>query len=159
MTPLEVSTRLSQYLAPEKLLAIGFVGSVVEDRGIVPTWSVSISRRSGYRNSGRFIFKGTVGAGERGTWLTGNVGPSQAVPALAIAWFIFVSLFLVSGLIGFITDEVTNHGSAYLPLVLVPSAMLLFFVVLIEVMAKIATAEWRSADRWLRKLLDGRDKP
>ncbi len=159
LTPVEVSLRLSQNLTPAKLLAVGFVGSAVEVQGVVPTWSVSVSHRSGFRNSGRFIFRGLVGAGERGTWLTGDVGPDLFAPVFSIIWFSFVTLFLVAGLIGLITDLATDHGTVYLPLVLFPAAMLCFFVVLIEVMTRFATTEWKSTDRWLRNLLEGRDNP
>jgi hypothetical protein len=70
-----------------------------------------------------------------------------------------VGLFLIFGLIGLLSDVANGHGTTYFPLVLGPSAMIGFFLVMIEVMARSTNNTWRLTDRWLRDLLHGEDRP
>lgn len=156
----EVAARLSQQLRPRGIFSEGFVGNVVENPGVVPpTWSVEFSNIGIVRNSWRYVFKGIIGSGVQGSWITGDVGPNEMVFGFAIFWLSFVSLFFVGGLIGLFTDVVTGHGISYLPLVLVPLAMIIFFFALCEIGSRWARANWEAMELWITELVESPKHP
>lgn len=106
------------------------------------------------RNSWRVEFEGTIFQDGTGTKLAGTLGPIAFVPVFSAVWFGAVCLFFFGGLIGFFSDLLTRHGSFPAAFVLIPMAMLLFFVAITEFGARAARREWTGMEEWLRTLLD-----
>ena len=155
LPPWEVTRRLAGNLAPERQFSLGFSGRAPGFRGSATERSVRMSNRGAMgNNSWRFVFDGAAVPGPPGTWLTGTVGPVSFAPVFSAVWCTGVGLFLVAGLVGTVSDLVSGKGFGLLPLLLVPLVMLTFFVVITEVGARYAMAEWNGMDRWLRWLLE-----
>ena len=147
--------RLSTNLAPDRTFSLGFRGQDASYRGTVTGWSVRMSAVSGLqRNSWRSVFEGGIYSEERGTWLIGTTGPVTFVPVFSAIWFGFVSLFFVGGLVGLVVDASTGHATVAPQFVLIPLAMMAFFVVLTEFASSSAHREWVGMDLWVRKLLE-----
>jgi hypothetical protein len=154
LAPQEALERLGNGITPTRVWRLGFIDPQTPYTGAVIGSAVRLAYDDGRRNSWRWTFQGDVVSTETGTWLVGTVGPHAFVPAFSAVWVGGVSLFLLFGTIGFVSDLVTNHGFGWWPLVLVPIGMLKFFVILTQFASRAAGREWRLMDDWLRDLLE-----
>lgn len=106
------------------------------------------------RNSWRFVFEGTIYQDGAGTRLAGTLGPNAFIPVFSAIWIGFVSLFLIVGFVGFVSNLATGHGASLAPFVLIPLLMLTMFVGISEVGTRSARLEWHAMERWLRTLIE-----
>lgn len=156
-SPLPVATvvdRLNQNLTKETNFSRGYIGKVGPFAEGPQSWPVRLSFRGSVHSSWRYIFIGTIYADETGTELAGTLGPIDFVYGFSLVWLGGVTLFFVFGFIGLVSDVATGQGWAYLPLVLVPLAMMAAFVVMTKFATRSALSEWDRMLKWLTELLD-----
>jgi hypothetical protein len=145
---------LSNNVAPISRFSFGWGTGATPYKGNISSFGVRLTNNSGTRNSWRFVFNGRVNPTKTGCLLAGSIGPAAFVFVFSAIWLSMATLFFVVGTIGFFTDLATGHGLALLPLMLVPAAMLVFFLGLTEWAGRIASDEWASMEQWLQELLN-----
>ncbi|MDA8366918.1 MAG: hypothetical protein M0Z62_08165 [Actinomycetota bacterium] len=150
LPPADAIERLRMHLAPTRMMS--WVGGSIYT-GKVSGWQVRLVCRSGLNNSWRWNFRGAVAVNGPGSWLVGTTGPLEVVAVFSAIWGGLASLFFVGGTIGLVSQLVSGHSPTALPAVLVPGAMIAFFVGMIEFAYRSAAHEWDMMDTWLRQLL------
>jgi hypothetical protein len=158
LPPATVIDRLNQNLTKETNFSKGYIGKVGPFSDGSQSWPVRLSFRGLTYSSWRFIFKGSVGADDAGTLLTGTLGPIEFVFFFSLVWLGGVTAFFLGGCIGIVSEIANGHGVAYLPLMLIPLAMIALFFVLTGLATTKARSDWRRMEKWLTELLDLRDQ-
>lgn len=150
-SPAQLVAMLSAEVGTEQIspmeIASSALASSERERPLV------IADRGASRSPWRFVFRGSMRAGEGGTWLTGDVGPSPAFLISGLAWMSVFAVFFLSGVVAVVVGAMSGQHSLAVPWILVPAVVLLVSYSLHHAAWTAAETRWRATEQWLGDLV------
>ncbi len=149
-TPDQLTAALSAELGTESISPLDMAASG-HSRGERERPLV-IAGREASRSPWRFVFRGSVRAGEGGAWLSGHVGPSPAILVTVLAWMSIVAVFFLSGVVAVVVGMLSGQRPLVVPWVLAPAVVLVASYALHHAAWSRAETRWRATEEWLSEI-------
>jgi len=160
LDPPELLKLLEKNLKPWGFFVNGRIGRIALVDGSPPTWSLILTSRYVWARSSTFYtFKGFIGAGDRGSWIKGDVGPDDAVFILNAVDAIAVAILSAFATIALVTNIIARHQIVHLRLLADCFYPIAIFTCLLGSVQLFTRKVWTSTDRWLRALATGQVNP